>query len=47
MPSDVLRVAKVTKILLAMDNGTITSIGEKTLDEINVAELEVAEDLSK
>ena len=35
LPSDVLQVAKVTQILLATENGAITNLGGKTLDEIN------------
>ena len=42
LPSDVLQVAKETKILLAMDNGAIKNLGGKTLDEINDKDLESA-----
>ena len=34
LPSDVLEITKITKILLAMQNGNIKSLGEKTLAEI-------------
>ena len=42
LPSDVLQVAKVTKILLATDNGEIKNLGGKTLDEIDDKDLESA-----
>lgn len=42
LPSDVLQVAKVTKVLIAINNGAIQSLGGKTLNEIDVAELETA-----
>lgn len=42
LPSGVLQVAKVTKILLAMENGSIKSLGGRTLDDIDLAGLENA-----
>ena len=41
LPSDVLEITKITKILLAMENGTIKSIGGKTLAEIEDTDLEL------
>lgn len=35
LPSDVLQVTKVTKVLLAMEQGTMKSLEGKSLDEID------------
>ena len=41
LPSEVLEITKITKILLAMENGTIKSLGRKMLAEIEDADLEL------
>ena len=41
LPSDHLEITKITKILLAMQNGNIKSLGEKTLAEIEKVDLEL------
>lgn len=40
LPSDVMQISKITKILIAMENGSIKSLGGKTLDEVEDKNLE-------
>ena len=40
LPSDVMQISKITKILIAMENGSIKSLGGKTLDEVEDKDLE-------
>ena len=41
LPSDHLEITKIAKILLAMQNGNIKSLGEKTLAEIKDVDFEL------
>ena len=40
LPSDVLQISKITSILIAMDSGSMKSLGGKTLDEVGDKDLE-------
>ena len=41
LPSDVLGITKITKILLAMQNGNIKFLGEKLLAELEDVDMEL------
>ena len=43
VPMDVTQVTKVSKILMAIENGSIKTVAGKSLDEIDEQDLDVAE----